>query len=123
MRDGRFVSAFERSLRELRTRGRFRVAHYSIQPDHGHFIVEAASREDLAAGMKALGARLAKAVNHAFGRRGRVLADRYHLRIFRSPREVRNALAYVLLNARRHLAKRGRPVAAARRVDPASSGR
>jgi hypothetical protein len=35
-----------------------------------------------------------------------VLAERYHLRILGSPRQVRNALAYVLLNARRHAAKR-----------------
>ena len=56
--------------------------------------------------MKSLAARFARAVNRALGRSGRVLADRYHLRVLRSPREVRNALAYVLLNARRHLAKR-----------------
>jgi hypothetical protein len=34
-----------------------------------------------------------------------VLADRYHLRILTCPRQVRNALAYVLLNARRHAAQ------------------
>ena len=33
---------------------------------------------------------------------GRVLGDRYHARALRTPREVRNVLAYVLLNARRH---------------------
>ena len=35
-----------------------------------------------------------------------MLADRYHLRILTCPQQVRNALAYVLLNARRHAAKR-----------------
>jgi len=49
-------------------------------------------------------------------------ADRYHLHVLRTPREVRNALAYVLLNARRHLAKRGLRLAHAI-IDPASSGR
>jgi hypothetical protein len=45
-------------------------------------------------------------VNRGLGRTGKVLADRYHLRILTCPRQVRNALAYVLLNARRHAAKR-----------------
>jgi len=36
---------------------------------------------------------------------------------------VRNALAYVLLNARRHAAKLGRTLAKVARIDPASSGR
>ena len=53
-----------------------------------------------------------------------MLAGRYHLRVLRSPRQVRNALAYVLLNARRHLAKRRGPAAVrGDALDPASSGR
>jgi hypothetical protein len=43
-----------------------------------------------------------------FRRAGQVLADRCHVHVLRTPREVRNAIAYVLLNARRHLAKAGR---------------
>jgi hypothetical protein len=43
-------------------------------------------------------------VNRVFGRRGSVLADRFHLHVLRTPREVRHALSYVLMNARRHLA-------------------
>jgi hypothetical protein len=58
------------------------------------------------------------------GNSGPVLDGRYHARLLRTPREVRRALAYVLLNARRHLAKR-RSVsrAAASMLDPASSAR
>jgi hypothetical protein len=70
--------------------------------------------------MMSLGSRLARAVNRTFGRRGRVLADRYHARVLKTPREVRNALAYVLLNARRHAGRRARRCDT---VDPASSGR
>jgi REP element-mobilizing transposase RayT len=123
LRTVRLVREVERSFREACERGRFRVADYSLQPDHAHLIVEAASREDLAAGMKSIGARLARAVNRVFGRRGPVLAERYHLHVLRAPREVRRAIAYVLLNARRHLAKRRGVLAAWPRVDPASSGR
>jgi hypothetical protein len=73
--------------------------------------------------MKAIGARLARAVTRVFRRRGAVLADRYHAHVLRTPREVRNALAYVLLNARRHAAKLGRRLSIAPAIDPASSGR
>src|SRR5262245_7395516 len=124
LRSGRFVREWERSLAAACNRGRFRLVHYSVQNDHMHAIVEATSARDLASGMKSIGARFARAVNRVFGLRGRILADRYHLHILRTPREVRHALAYVLLNARRHLAKRlGRRPLPRPAVDPASSGR
>ena len=88
-----------------------------------HLIVEAKDRHALGRGMKALGSRLARAVNRVFERSGPVLGDRYHLRVLRTPREVRNALAYVLPNARRHAAKAGRALGRVRAIDPASSGR
>jgi hypothetical protein len=93
-----------------------------VQRDHVHLIVEAAGKEALGRGMKSIAARLAHVVNRVFGRNGRVLDGRYHVHALRSPREVRNALAYVLLNARRHWRKRfGR--APAVKLDEASSGR
>ncbi|HEX5065766.1 MAG TPA: transposase [Myxococcota bacterium] len=113
----------ERSFAAACDRGRFRLVQYSIQHDHLHAIVEATSKRHLASGMKSIGSRLARAVNRVFRLRGRVLADRYHLHVLRTPREVRNALAYVLMNARRHLAKTGRRPLPRSAVDPASSGR
>ena len=78
----------------------------------------------LACGRKSIGARLARDVNRVAGRSGPVLDGRYHHRSLRSPREVRRALAYVLLNARRHLAKsRGISRTAAAHLDGASSAR
>src|SRR5262245_42031247 len=73
--------------------------------------------------MKSIAARLAKAANRVFARSGAVLDGRYHHRLLRTPREVRRALAYVLLNARRHLAKRWTVSRTANPVDPASSAR
>jgi REP element-mobilizing transposase RayT len=123
LRSVRLVRELERSFAAACDRGRFRLVQYSIQSDHLHAIVEATSARDLACGMKSLGSRLARAVNRVFRRRGPVLADRYHRHALRTPREVRNALAYVLLNARHHLAKTGRALSRAAVVDPASSGR
>ena len=54
--------------------------------------------------MKSIAARFARAVNRALNRSGKVLRDRYHFRVLKTPTEVRNALRYVLLNARRHWA-------------------
>jgi len=113
------VAELERSFAKLRKRPDFRLVHYVLQGDHTHLIVEAKDPEALGRGMKALGARLARAVNRTYRRRGPVLADRYHLRVLRTPREVRSALAYVLLNARRH----ARKASGLWRCDPASSGR
>src|SRR5499426_1381503 len=123
LRSVRLVRELERSFAAACERGRFRAVHYSVQPDHVHLIVEAASSRDLATGMKSIGSRLARAANRIFGRCGRVLADRYHRHVLRTPREVRRAIAYVLMNARAHLAKRGRALPARALVDPASSGR
>jgi hypothetical protein len=57
--------------------------------------------------MKSIAARFARAVNRVFRRSGRVLRDRYRLHVLETPREVRNALRYVLLNGRRHAGRRG----------------
>jgi hypothetical protein len=124
LRSPRLARAVEAAFRRGCERGSFRLVHYSLQSDHAYLVVEAVSREELGKGMKSLGARFSRSVNRALSRSGRVLADRYHLRVLRTPREVRHALAYVLLNARRHLAKRlARGVRMpAPRIDPASSG-
>ncbi len=93
--------------------------HYVLMGNHAHLIVEGADRQALGRGMKAVGARLARAVNRVFDRRGPVLEERYHLRVLETPREVRGAIRYVLLNAARHARRAGRAL----RIDPASSGR
>ena len=122
LRTVRLVREIERTLALGCERGEFRLVHYSLQGNHAHLIVEAKDRYALGRGMKAVDSRLARAVNRVFGRSGPVLADRYHVRVLKTPREVRNALAYVLLNARRHAAKAGRRVSRALGIDPASLG-
>jgi REP element-mobilizing transposase RayT len=124
LRTLRVVRELERSFRAGSERGDFRVVHYSIQHDHLHLLIEAESAAALSCGMKSIAARLARAVNRVFRRRGAGLDGRYHHRALGTPREVRAALAYVLLNARKHagggaLASRTSDLG----VDPASSGR
>jgi len=76
----------------------FRIVHYSIQTNHMHLIVEADDRDSLACGMKGLGCRLARNLNKLWKRRGRVFPERFYDSVLRSPRQVHNALKYVLNN-------------------------
>jgi hypothetical protein len=117
------VREIERTFRHGCIRPGFRLVHYSLQGNHAHLIVEAQDRDALGRGMKAIGARLARAVNRVARRSGRVLADRYHARMLATPREVHRALRYMLLNARRHAAKTRAALAKRVRLDPASSAR
>ncbi len=80
----------------------FRIIDWSLQGDHIHLVTEASDQPSLARGMKGLAVRLARAINRISGRRGTVFAERYYSRVLCTPREVRHARAYVMLNARRH---------------------
>ena len=96
----------------------FRLVQYAVLGNHLHFVVEARDRRALFRGMVGLLTRIARRLNKWWGRRGKVFADRFHERILRTPREVRNVLRYVLRNAARHgcSVPRDEP-------DPCSSGR
>jgi hypothetical protein len=65
--------------------------------------------------MRSLNTRLAQRINKRLGRRGKVLADRYHSRVSKTPRQVRNAILYVVQNLRHHDPRCGLP------FDPCSS--
>jgi hypothetical protein len=65
--------------------------------------------------MKGLLVRIARGLNRLWNRRGSVLDDHYHARALKTPREVRNALVYVLQNARKHGVRMNG-------ADPCSSG-
>ena len=92
----------------------FRVLQFSAQQDHVHLVLEADAPSYFVRGVQGLMIRVAKAVNRACGRRGRVWGDRYHARRLGSPREVRAALVYVLRNVAKHLP-------GVRGLDPCSS--
>ncbi len=122
LRRASVFAAIEAALRELkRTRDDFRIVHFTTQTNHFHMLVEAAGAEALSRGMQGLAIRIAREVNRASGRKGKLWADRFHARVLRSPREVRNALCYVLQNTRRHATSEDEIVDPTW-VDPRSSG-
>ena len=90
------------ALRKASERLGTRIVEFSVQHDHVHLVVETKDERALSRAMQGLAVRLARAINRSLGRRGRVLKERFHHRALATPRQVRNALAYVLCNARKH---------------------
>jgi len=99
LRDRRFLDELRPSLELASERGDFRVLHYRVQAKQLDLIVEAAGKQALGRGMKAVSARVARAVHRAFEQSGAVLHGRYRLRILQTPSEVQEALASMLAPA------------------------
>jgi putative transposase len=95
----------------------FRVLHFSVQRDHVHFIVEAKSAEALSSGVRSVAIRIARYVNELLARTGPLWEGRWRGRALTTPRQVRDALVYVLANFRKH-ARHPPPPG----IDPYSSG-
>jgi REP element-mobilizing transposase RayT len=108
LRAERCMKVMRRAFSSGKERFGFRLVQYAVQPNHLHLIVEASNRRALSSGARGLAVRIARRLNGVLGREGRVFADRYHAVALATPRQVARALAYVLLQERRHAAQRGR---------------
>jgi REP element-mobilizing transposase RayT len=108
LRKPHMYRAVRGALMTVLDRDDFRIVHFSIQGNHIHLVCEAENKLALAKGMKGFEISAAKRLNDEMTRergqerKGQVFADRYHVRAITSVREVRNCLAYVLNNFRRH---------------------
>src|SRR5262249_26474273 len=116
LREQALFFCIEKQIRAAKRRF-LRIVHFSVQSNHLHLLVEAADCQQLARGMKGFGVRVARRLNHLLSARGNVYDDRYHARVLKTPREVRNALVYVLFNYKKHRRR------AAVLLDPRSSAR
>ena len=108
LRTRRCFTALARAFWGGADRFGFRLVHYSVQGNHLHLLVEANDERALSRGMNGLGTRIARRLNRVMQRSGKVLDDRYHGRILRTPTEVRRARDYLLANARKHFGVVGR---------------
>jgi REP element-mobilizing transposase RayT len=106
------------SFRRCHEKPGFRVVHFSVQGTHLHLIVEADRVGALSRGMQGLGVSMAKRINFTSGRRGAAFDDRFFGRALRTPRQVANAVDYVLQNQERHLRRQGLTPAAQQQQDP-----
>lgn len=113
--------AVRRGIAAVIAREGFRVVHASIQSNHVHLLVEAEDRRMLSNGLRAFMISTARHLNGALGRRGAVFATRYHATQLRTPRQVRNALAYVMNNWRHHGEDQHGPAQRRASVDPYST--
>ena len=84
-----------------------RIVHVSIQANHLHLLVEARDAVALTTGLRSVGVLLAREINRASARTGKLFAYRYHATAITSPRQMFNTLAYVLNNWRKHREDRG----------------
>ena len=110
LRNGRAFRVVRRCIEAGRERFGFRLVEFSLQGQHLHplhLVCEADDRRALARGMQGLNVRLARRLNRHLGRSGTLLAERYHSRVLKTPTEVKNVIAYVLCNSRKHAAERG----------------
>jgi hypothetical protein len=73
-----------------------------VLTNHIHLLAEARTARSLSRGVRGLCVRIARALNEHWGRSGRVFEHRFHSREIGTPLEAKNAIAYVLLDARRH---------------------
>ncbi len=106
LRTRRCFGALARAFWGGANRFGFRLVHYSVQGNHLHLLVEAQNERSLSRGMNGLGVRVARGLNRVMRRRGKVLDDRYHGHILRTPTEVRHARNYLLQNAHHHHGRR-----------------
>ena len=127
-------NAVRRALRVViaKRHATFRIVHVSVQNTHIHLICEANDKRSLSSGLRSFQISAAKQLNAAISkrrrlprrRRGRVFVDRYNAEDLGTPRQVRNAIAYVLNNWRRHAVDRDALFTlAGGRLDPYASGR
>jgi hypothetical protein len=122
LRNRRTYPIVRRALCAGRDRFGVRVIDFSVDKHDLHLIVETPNATALGRSMKGLGVRIARRLNKAAGRKGQVIAHRYHARALKTPGEVRSALIGVLQNAKRGCRKSQRAIRASRAwVDPYSS--
>ena len=116
-----------RARARAQLRGRLRAERLPAGPlldpgNHAHLIVEADDEGALGRGMKALGSRLARAVNRIFGRSGPCSPIATTCACCAPARSAERARLRAAERAR-HAARAGRALSRAFGIDPASSGR
>lgn len=107
LRSRRSFSVIGRALVKAAERFGMRIVEFAVEGNHVHLIVEAEASGALTRGMQGFSIRVAKGLNKMMRREGRVLADRYHAHVLRTPTEARRAVAYVRNNHRKHMAQVG----------------
>ena len=107
LRSSRRFQLIRECFAKAQRRPGMRLIEFSVLSNHLHLIVEADDSRELSRGMQGLCVRLARALNEALRRSGRVFADHFHSQLLKSPTRLVNAIRYVLGNAEHHYGKAG----------------
>lgn len=67
--------------------------HFSVKGNQLHLIVEATDQVALSRSLQGLAVRIARGVNRALDRSGKLFADRFLLRTLETPEDVKSALS------------------------------
>ncbi len=110
LRSRRSFAIVARAIAKAADRFGVTIVRFSVQGNHMHLIVEASATRALSRAMQGFSIRVAKRLNAMMNRAGRVVADRFHAHVLRTPTEVRRAVRYVRDNAKQHMAEFGRIV-------------
>jgi hypothetical protein len=71
-----------------------------------HLVCEGNDTQALSRGVQRVASRVARLLNKRLRRKGRFFADRFHGRVIRTPKDMRNVLSYVYLNLHKDKARR-----------------
>ena len=112
------MKSIRRAIREAQ-KASFRIVQFNVLANHLHLITEADNTDALSRGVQGLAVRLARRINRGTKRSGKLFTHRYNARYLETPRQVRNALRYVLQSRKHHAAEK---TFRAHWIDPCSSG-
>ena len=102
LRTKAMLRVLEECFRKGKDRFGFQLISFSVMSNHLHLVATSLEDEGLRKGTHGMAIRLSKAINKHFGRSGKVFRDRYHARPMYGRAAIRNAITYVLQNARKH---------------------
>lgn len=104
LRQGKALDVVLAAIERVNRKRLIRIVEFSVQSNHVHLLVEASKSADLSSGMASLNTGLGMRLNRVWNRigQGGVLRERFHMVIIRTPRQMRNALRYVLRNDVHH---------------------
>lgn len=101
LRNKNVLKVLHGAIKKARLIG-LRIIHYTLEYDHVHLMVEADNNLVIGRGMQSFGIAFSKGINRIKETKGQVFKTRYHFRKLNSPKEVRNALHYIIGNSTKH---------------------
>jgi REP element-mobilizing transposase RayT len=98
-----FLNMVKLAIQKARLK-RLAIIHFTVQFDHLHLFIEAKGNQELTQGMRSLICSLAERVrrNRGLKKLNQFVKERYHLHVLRTPKEVKNAVRYILGNTIKH---------------------